>query len=140
MSYAELHGNVTSCNFRACKTKIIDEASKIKNISRCVERRGNIFYLVTRTVISFILHVFGLHILIIIYSEICVGNPHLDFVHSAALLLALLFIPNLFSHSSVEHFLFPRDLFIPDGIYMSISCLDFSSFSTTLFSSVRNKV
>lgn len=139
MPYSELHGNMTSCNFRACNTKIIDEASKVKNISGCVEIKGNIFYLVTRTVISFIPHVFGLRTLIINYSEICVANPHLDFVHSAALLLALLFIPNLFSHSSVQCFLFPRELFLPDGIYMSTSWLDFSSFFTTLFSSVRNK-
>lgn len=94
-------------------------------------------YLVTRMVISSTQHLFGLHILIIIYSEIYVANAHLDSVHSTPLLLALLFIPNVFSHSSTESFLFPGDLLLPDGILMYILCLDFSSLSTTLFSSNR---
>lgn len=102
--------------------------------------RINNFYLVTSAVISFIPCVFGMHILIIIYSEICVANAHLDFVHSAAWLLALLFIPTLFSHSSAQCFQFLRELSLADGIYMYTSYLDFSSISTTLFSSVRNKV
>lgn len=88
-------------------------------------RKGIFFYLVTRTVINFIRHVFGLHILFITYSESCVANEHLDFIRSAVLLLALLFIPNLFSHNSVQRFTFPRELFLPDSIYMSISRLDF---------------
>lgn len=95
------------------------------------------FYLVTRMVISSTQHLFGLHILIIINSEIYVANAHLDSVHSTPLLLALLFIPNVFSHSSTESFLFPGDLLLPDGILMYILCLDFSSLSTTLFSSNR---
>lgn len=53
------------------------------------------------------------------------------------IVLVLLFIPNLFSHSSTESFLFPGDLILPDGIHMYILYLDFSSFSTTLFSSNR---
>lgn len=67
--YGELHGNLT-CNFRACKTKKIDEASKIKNLSGHRNER-KCFYLVTRTVIRLIQHLFSLHILIIILSEIC---------------------------------------------------------------------
>lgn len=96
----------------------------------------------TRTVLSFIHHVFGLHILIITYSESCVANEHLDFIHSAVLLFALLFIPNLFSHNSVQRFTYPRDLFLPDSIYMSTSCLDFQQFFHNCFQETvfRNKV
>lgn len=39
MLYGGLHSNMTSCNFIACKTKKIDETSKIKNISGCLERK-----------------------------------------------------------------------------------------------------
>lgn len=122
--YGGLHGNITSCNFRACKTKKIDETNKMKNISGWLERKYFLFsdkdcY---KIYLSCIWPSYSNYNLL---SELCCKWTSGLYLLGCILLLALLFIPNLFSHNSVQRFTFPRDLFLADSIYMSTSCLNF---------------